>query len=391
MNSRFEPKLIPGYKYLEYLPREAYFGRASSTWDAAAKSHGRDVLPLNIAEVNLPTPRHVREAIAASAQIGLFGYTDVLPEIGETTSNWCRRRFNAEIDPEQVVFIPRMIQLIALLCSQILPEKSVVAEFAPAYSPIDEVVKAHGHRLNSVLLDMSGEQAEIDFDALEKEFAENRPKMCIFCSPHNPTGRVWTKIELERVANLCSKYHTLLICDEVHADLAWGAPHTPMAEVCRVLPNPPKNITVMSPAKAFNLAGAEAAVAIIQDSELRSVVGAILKANGFRNISCLARDAILNAWDGQLLTSVRKSISELWLQELHQFIPSMMSTFLSMAMEQDCHVLKPKATSLLWIQDKTGFLKQELERENIIFSSGADFSADNAWLRVNAGFPFNVG
>ena len=138
----------------------------------------------------------------------------------------------------------------------------------PVYSPIYFGVPRHNRKLVENKLVRTGDTYEIDFDDFEAKAKDPNTKLLILCSPHNPSGRVWRREELERIGRICMDNHVLVVSDEIHFDLiSPGYKHIVFASICEEFAM--NSITCTAPSKTFNLAGLQTANIIIPNPELR--------------------------------------------------------------------------------------------------------------------------
>ncbi|MGQ4506394.1 MalY/PatB family protein [Dermabacteraceae bacterium P13103] len=354
-------------------------------WPPARALYGDDVIALTTAEPDLPAAPEITAALRGVIDAGAYGYQDYSPTFGSLVANWLGRRHGLSVDPTHVVFVPRLINAMAVLCNVVLRPGARFVTFSPSYGPIDNVVRANGCRVDHVPLDMSGPRAEIDSAALREAFREP-VDVFILCTPHNPTGRVWSREELQPLFELCAAHGTILVSDEVHADLAPAGTHlpalaaldpvsagggvcgadatpwpettlpasetgasnpetaAPMTETPVPEPAAPetfalKTITAFSPAKGFNLAGVEAAALVIPDFELREAINAGMRRAGFTNPNLMALTALGTAWGGD----------GVWLDEMLALVARNRDRVARFCEKHSLRLLQADATYLVWV------------------------------------------
>ncbi|MGQ4568897.1 MalY/PatB family protein [Dermabacteraceae bacterium P9123] len=323
-------------------------------WPPARALYGDDVIALTTAEPDLPAAPEITAALRGVIDAGAYGYQDYSPTFGSLVANWLGRRHGLPVDPSHVVFVPRLINAMAVLCNVVLRPGARFVTFSPSYGPIDNVVRANGCRVDHVPLNMSGPRAEIDTAALREAFREP-VDVFILCTPHNPTGRVWSREELRPLFELCAAHGTILVSDEVHADLAPAGTHLPALAaldpvsadggVCAVdsVPAPDtfslKTITAFSPAKGFNLAGVEAAALVIPDFELREAISAGMRRAGFTNPNLMALTALGTAWGGD----------GVWLDEMLALVARNRARIAGFCEKHSLRLLQADATYLVWV------------------------------------------
>ncbi len=227
-----------------------------------------DVLPMWVADMDFRCANPVLKALQERTEHGIFGYPNEPPELRGIIVDRLKRRFDWAIDAESIVFIPNVYVGFHLAAHAVTQLGDGVLITPPVYFPILFVPKNVSLRgqLTELLCD-EDLRYEIDFERFENSI-DGRSRLFILCNPHNPTGRVYTRTELERLAEICEA-HDLIICsDEIHADFVFdGREHVPIAALSPEIDR--RTITLMSPAKSFNVAGIPFAFAVISDPELR--------------------------------------------------------------------------------------------------------------------------
>ena len=227
-----------------------------------------DVLPMWVADMDFRCANPVVEALRKRTEHGIFGYPNEPEGLRAVITERLKRRYDWTIDPESIVFIPNVYVGFHLTAHAVTQPEDGVLITPPVYFPILYVPKNVG--LRGQLTELScddGLRYEVDFDRFEASIDE-RSRLFILCNPHNPIGRVFTRAELERLAEICEE-HDLVICsDEIHADFVFdGRRHVPIATLSPQIDR--RTITLMSPAKSFNVAGIPFAFAVISDRGLR--------------------------------------------------------------------------------------------------------------------------
>lgn len=230
--------------------------------------YDEDVLPMWVADMDFRCADPVVEALRARVEHGIFGYPGEPPELREVIVNRLRRRFDWTIEAESLVFLPSVYTGFHLAAHAVARPGDGVLITPPVYFPILSVPKNASlrGRLTALLCD-DGLRYGIDFDRFEDSI-DGRSRLFVLCNPHNPVGRVYTRSELERLAEICET-HDLIVCsDEIHADFVFeGHRHVPFAALSPEIDR--RTITLMSTTKSFNVAGIPFAFAVISDPKLR--------------------------------------------------------------------------------------------------------------------------
>lgn len=244
---------------VEFVDRR---GSASLKWDALEEIYGqKDMLGMWVADMDFRCPACVQEALGDYMACGAYGYATLSGRFQDAFIRWQRERHGYEVEREWLRYSPGVVPAINWCVASMTQPGDGVLVLPPVYFPFFQAVEDNGRRLVESPLVWGEDGFRIDFADLEQKLEQ--VKMLIFCSPHNPVGRVWRREELERVAALCEAHGVLILCDEIHQDFVYaGARHIPMGTVTRA-------VTLTAPSKSFNLAGLQNAVAIIPDGELR--------------------------------------------------------------------------------------------------------------------------
>lgn len=244
-------------------------GRDSIKWDWRAGRFGTDdVLPLGIADGDLPVCPAIVEAIISRARHPFYGYTKASRSFYECISGWITRRTEWNVDPDWITLAHGVVPALNLALRAFCRRGDKVIVQPPVYFPFFPVIKNQGCRCLHNQLILRDGRYEIDFEDLEKKAGEGA-KAFIFCSPHNPVGRVWTQDELKRVEEICLRHNMLLISDEIHGDIILpGNRHIPSASLSSDLEK--LTVACWAPSKTFNLPGLQLAAIIIPDIERRN-------------------------------------------------------------------------------------------------------------------------
>ena len=348
---------------------------ASLKWDRYA---GRDIIPMWVADMDFPAPPAVISALQARIAHGIFGYSSLPPELVQTVVEAIERDHQWQIQPEWIVWLPGLVSGLNLVCRAIGNDDDNVLTTTPIYPPF---LSAPGYSRRSLgkvpLAELAGHW-ELDFDRLEQTVRPNS-RLFLLCNPHNPVGRVWSRQELLRLAEFCTR-HDLVICsDEIHCALVLDRDkaHTPIAMLSSEIAA--RTITLMAPSKTFNLPGLGCAFAIVADSRLR----ARLHRTSLRivpHVNMLGYFATLAAYrDG-----------EPWRQELLDYLRINRDLVERMFAElPGCRVTHAEASYLSWIDVREAALERPVEffeKAGVGLYDGAEFDAPG-FVRLNFGCP----
>lgn len=229
-----------------------------------------DFIPLWIADMDFACPPEVISAMHKRLDCRILGYSDIIdPEYVRVLKHWMEHRFGWSVREEELAVSSGVVPAISNLI-QILSEKGDrVLIMTPSYAPFYSSVVNNGRIPVCLPLKEEGGYYEIDYTGMEKKIAEEAVKIFIFCSPHNPTGRVWKEEELRNIAEICRKYGVPIICDEIHQDLLRkGKVHIPLA---KLYPDADWIYTCTAPSKTFNMAGNHLANIFIPNKKVKEI------------------------------------------------------------------------------------------------------------------------
>lgn len=262
------------YESLIYVDRN---GTDCLKWDGATGRFGEPgLLPLWVADMDFQAPACVREAVAAWAAHGAYGYGVIPDRWYKAFQNWEYQRHGWRVERDWLRPAPGVVPALYWLVQALTVPGDSVTVLTPVYYPFFDAIRETGRQLTPCELTNTDGRYTLDFAALERHFAETGSKLLIFSSPHNPVGRVWRREELERLGEICEAYGVTILSDEIHQDLVLGShPHIPTATVtkCPV-------VTLCSASKTFNLAGLQNAFVILPDESLREKYDAFVKTVG---------------------------------------------------------------------------------------------------------------
>lgn len=239
-------------------------------WDGLEEKFGEtDLTAMWIADMEFRAPDAVLDAMAGRIRHGIFGYSMVPDEYYRVFSDWMGRRYHFPVKKEWVRFSTGCVTAIAWMIHAFTKPGDACMILTPVYYPFHNVVTNNGRKLVTVDLDYENGYFTMNYEKIEKAVTENRVKMFIQCSPHNPAGRVWSGQELDQVLAVCQKHGVLVVSDEIHQDLVLeGHSFIPAAAVSG---GKYRDIvlTLSSASKTFNLATLLHSHIIITEERLR--------------------------------------------------------------------------------------------------------------------------
>lgn len=279
------------YNFDEIIDRR---GTESIKWDAVGERWGRnDLLPLWVADMDFRTPPFILEAIRKRLEHEVLGYTFACESWHTSIIDWLQQRHGWTIRREMLAFTPGIVRGLAFAIQCFTEKGDRVMVMPPVYHPFFLVTeKNHREVVYSPLVLRDG-QYYIDFDRFRQDV--QGCKLLILSNPHNPGGRVWTSSELEQIAELCAENGTIVISDEIHADLTLPPYKHPtyalVSEKARQ-----NSIVFMSPSKAFNMPGVASSYCIIENDRLRHQFHEFMEASEFSEGHLFAYLAVAAAY-----------------------------------------------------------------------------------------------
>lgn len=348
------------------------------------RRYGRDVLPMWVADMDFRSPEPVIQALRARVEQGVLGYPfEPLPELLDSVTHYLLEQHGWRVAPEAIVLLPGLIPAFNVACRAFAQPGDGVLLQVPTYPPLLQCSKNIGLRRDEALLVRgSSGSYEIDWDSFEKA-SDSRTRVLLLSNPHNPLGRVFRREELTRMAEHCLRDDRIIVSDEVHCDLVFrGHRHT-----CIAMLGPEveaRTITLMSPSKAFNLAGLKMAFAVIPNAALRQrFLAARADMLPSPNLfGCVAMQAAYREggpWLRALLDYLEAN-RDFLVDFVRRFLPGVQMT-------------APEATYLAWLDcreaqlpvDATAFF---LEHARVALSPGESFGrGGEGCVRLNFGCP----
>lgn len=349
----------------------------STKWE---KYRGTETIPLWIADMDFAVPPAIQQALAAQVRHGVYGYTRVPRELPSALTTYLQGHYGWTVDAKSVVWLPGLVLGINLAVRAVCSPGDTVVTFTPVYPPFLDAAKWQARGLLALPLVADGMDYRIDLEALTASLkATPNARLLLLCHPHNPVGKVYSREDLEALAEIVVA-HDLVVCsDEVHCDLILDPKlrHIPFASLHPDLAA--RTVTLMGPGKTYNIAGLGSAFAVIANSELREKFCRAM-AHLVPDINAFAFTALLAA-----LTD-----AEPWRQEMLGYLRINRDLVVATMKQLQLPVTRVDATYLAWVDarhipDAHGFF----ERHGVGLSDGASFGAPG-FLRLNFACPMAV-
>ncbi|MFP2237095.1 MalY/PatB family protein [Pseudescherichia vulneris] len=360
-------------------------GTWCTQWDYVADRFGAaDLLPFTISDMDFATAPCILDAISQRLSHGVLGYSRWKnDEFLGAIQHWFQKRFDSEIDTEQVVYGPSVIYMVSEMIRQWSEVGDGVVVQTPAYDAFYKAIEGNHRQIAAVPLHQTADGWQCDMTLLESVLAEPRNKILLLCSPHNPTGKVWTREELTIIASLCNKHGVKAISDEIHMDMTWhGHRHVPWCEVAQ---NDWALFT--SGSKSFNIPALTGAYGLIGEASSRNGYLSALKGrDGLSSPSIPAVVAHIAAYEQ----------GEAWLDALRDYLQDNMRFIASElnAAFPELNWQPPESTYLAWIDlrplhiDDKLLQKVLIEQQKVAIMPGYTYGEEgNGFVRLNAGCP----
>jgi cystathionine beta-lyase len=346
---------------------------SSVKYDLRGKIFGRkDVLPMWVADMDFPVADFILEAMRERLEHPVLGYTFRSKRFSESVVMWMERRLGWKVDTSSVGFSPGIVPALNMCVLEFTDPGDRVVVQPPVYFPFFSAISNHGRELVHNQLVKRDNHYEMDLEHLEGLFKAGA-KLFFLCNPHNPVGRVWSRDELQQVADLCVKHQVMVISDEIHSDLILGGNrHTPLASLGKEIAD--LTLTCMAPSKTFNLAGLYTSVMIATHPPLMARYEKILDAVH------VGGDNIL----GQVALEAAYTHGDEWLDQLLDYLEKNFQAFCALlnASVPELLISPLEATYLAWLD----FSFLELDDEGL-----RDFIIHRAGLGLNDGPMFGPG
>lgn len=227
-----------------------------------------DIVPLSVADVDMPHPPELIDGLKDYLDEVIFGYSGPTPAYNNAVVGWMKRKHNWDVKEEWLVQSPGVIPAIYNTIELLTGEDDGIIIMPPVYYPFELTIQNSNRKVVRNNLHLENNAYTIDFSDLEEKAKDPANKLLIFCNPHNPVGRVWTKEELAKIGQICDENDVFILSDEIHFDIIMpGHKHTVFATISDEIRE--NMIVATAPSKTFNLAGLQASNIIIPNDEVR--------------------------------------------------------------------------------------------------------------------------
>lgn len=376
--------------YLEYLNSEIdRTGTHSEKYELRQSLFGsEDVLPMWVADMDLPIAPHITQALVERMQHPILGYTLASDQTYQAIINWHAQKGLA-CTAQQIEFTHNVANGFHMAIQALSKPGDTVLVQTPVYPPFLTAPLLNNRHCVESPLELHNGRYQINFEQFEKDIIKHNVKLYLLCNPQNPSGRVWLKQELERLANICLKHNVLIISDEIHSSLINHGTFTSMASISKEIAN--ITVTLDSPGKTFNLGGLQIGYAIIYNPDLLQQYQSVKRTVSIEGLNVFALVALEAAYSHKE--------TEPWLASLNTHLKSniaYLKQFLTTHYSK-IKMMEPEASYLVWLDFRALFdnpvnLKTWLVNQaKLGLNDGAGFSkkpsVSEGFARMNIAVP----
>ncbi|MFM5342283.1 MalY/PatB family protein [Aeromonas veronii] len=341
-----------------------------------------DSIPMWIADMDFKSPPAVARKFSEIISWGTFSYTHCIDDFYEAVINFQARHHKVTVEREWITLsygtVSTLHYTVQAFCQ---PGDSIIMN-TPVYDPFAKAAERQGVKVVANPLALSKGRYRIDLAKLEEQIIGNKPKIYFLCSPHNPSGRIWSQAELEAVADICLRHQVLMMIDEVHAE---HIIHGEFVSFLALEERYRNNMMLMSsPNKAFNLGGLKTSYSIIPNPQIRSRFRARLEQNSITSPNVFGLWGIITAYNE----------CDEWLADLNLYLRENYALLARYFRENlpDFQVMPMDASYLVWVNTKgSGMSASEVTRRwaveaGVIIEDGSHYVSDGEeYVRINIG------
>lgn len=360
-------------------------GTDCSKWDAIPyESDSGDMIPMWVADMDFACPPAVMEAMEERMKHPVFGYMQLPENYWSSIINWHAERYHASIKKEDIIPVASVLGGVAMAVQALTGKGDAILVPTPGYHAFYNVVINNSRTLITSPMIKNGDDYRLDFTRMEQQMIEDKIKLVLFCSPHNPTGRIWTREELSQLIDICCRHQVPLVSDEIHADMTLTHPFTTIFSADERAGD--IAIALYAPTKSFNIAGLCTAYAVIKNPKLADQFNQALLASGLKVKNTLGISALIGAYEegGPWLDSL-----QLYLLDNARFAASYINENIP-----GVHAYVPEATYFLWIDftgtglSSDGIIQKCVYEAHVAISRGTEFiEGGEQFVRMNCACP----
>ena len=341
-----------------------------------------DSIPMWIADMDFKSPLAVARKFSEIISWGTFSYTHCIDDFYEAVINFQARHHKVAVEREWITLsygtVSTLHYTVQAFCQ---PGDSIIMN-TPVYDPFAKAAERQGVKVVANPLALNKGRYRIDLAKLEEQIISHKPKIYFLCSPHNPSGRIWSQAELEAVADICLRHQVLMMVDEVHAE---HIIHGEFVSFLALEERYCNNMMLMSsPNKAFNLGGLKTSYSIIPNPQIRNRFRARLEQNSITSPNVFGLWGIITAYNE----------CDEWLADLNLYLRENYALLARYFRENlpDFQVMPMDASYLVWVNTKgSGMSASEVTHRwaveaGVIIEDGSHYVSDGEeYVRINIG------
>ncbi len=347
------------------------------------------IIPMWVADMNFPVFENIQKEIIERVNEPHFGYFQLPQAYFDAIQYWQKETHNVDVDKEAIGYENGVLGILASALHAFTSPGEKILVQSPTYIGFTHAIEDNGRTIvHSPLI--REKNWEMDYEDLEKKIKENHIHFVVFCSPHNPTGRVWKKEEIERFMDICKKYDCIVFSDEIWSDLVRNEnTHIPTQSISKDAKN--RTIAAYAPSKTFNLAGLVGSYHIIYNTYLRDRVEKEASLSHYNMANVLSVHALIGAY-------CKDGIE--WVKELNDVISNNVDYAIDFFQTnfKGIKVTKPEGTYMLYLDcteylenkntDMDTLLKKGIQY-GVLWQDGRPFENPNT-IRMNLALPFTL-
>ncbi|EKV56427.1 MalY/PatB family protein [Brachyspira hampsonii] len=360
-------------------------GTYCTQWDYIKDRFGvNDLLPFTISDMDLQSPEEIIDALIKRVNHKIFGYSRWNhDDFKNSIELWYKKRFNFNINKDDIVYSPSVIYSVSNFIRMKSSINDNILILTPAYDGFFKTIKANNRNILSSSLIKTESKYEIDFEDFEKKCRVS--KIFLFCSPHNPVGRVWDIAELKKLVDICKKYNVYIISDEIHMDIVYNKKHIPILSVADY----DNMILCTSASKTFNIPALGGSYLFIRNNKDRNEYLNILKdRDALSSPPILAIIATMTAYNK----------CDYWVDELLEYVNSNINYIISY-LDNNIPMLRsymPEGSYFAWVDysklniSEEVFQKYLVEIGKVAIMNGSVYGEEGkTFLRINCACSIN--
>lgn len=338
-------------------------------------------LPMWVADMDFKVAPEISGEIINKANENLYGYAIIPDEWYDAYINWWKY-YGLNMDKNNLKFANGVMPAIATIIRKLTKENDKILIQTPVYHVFFYVIEDNNREIVENQLVYKNGSYEIDFKDLEEKLADENVTLMMLCNPHNPVGKIWSRKDLEKIADLCAKYDVNIISDEIHCDLTDpDKKYTPFASISNY-----DSVTTVSPTKSFNIAGLNTAAVYIVGGKLKEDIFNALDVEWVSRANIFAITGAIAVYKN----------GRPWLDELRQYLYDNKKFVADFIKDEipEIKLIDADATYLLWLDcssldiSSKDFVKFLNEKTGVLLSAGVDFSKNSdEFLRLNIACP----